>query len=158
MDITRVAFFHGLESHPRSEKNVILDSEFDFVYAPSMNYRDSSLFETVLTDVLKNKVDLLIGSSMGGWFAYCISTITGIPTLLFNPALHSRSLDPIVSTGNMTPSHTIILGINDDVIVPRKSVDWFFEKGIGCTLHYEKIGHRIPIDVFERRVRQMKSI
>jgi hypothetical protein len=158
MDITRVAFFHGLESQPRSQKNVVLDSEFDFVYAPSMNYHDPALFESVLADVLKNKVDLLIGSSMGGWFAYCISTITGIPTLLFNPGLHSRSIDPVVRTGDMAASHTIILGNDDDIIVPRKSIDWLFEKGVGCAVHYEKMGHRIPIDVFERWVKQVKSI
>ena len=82
----RVAFFHGLESPAISDKTVALEKLFDYVYDPAMDYKDSGLFNKVLAEVKKQKIDLLIGSSMGGWFAYCISTLTGIPTLLFNPA------------------------------------------------------------------------
>ncbi len=158
MSIRRVAFFHGLESQPVSEKNVVLDSEFDFVYAPPMNYSDPVLFESVVKGVIEHKVDLLIGSSMGGWFAYCISTLTGIPTLLFNPGFHSRSMDPTVTIGSMQANHTVILGRRDTVIDPNKSIGWLSENKVGCTVHYEKIGHRIPIDVFEGWVKLMKSI
>ena len=77
MSINRVAFFHGMESKPVSEKNKVLESEFSFVYAPPMNYRDPSLFRAVLNQVKESNIELLIGSSMGGWFAYCISSLTG---------------------------------------------------------------------------------
>lgn len=145
----RVAFFHGLESNPVSEKNKELNQRFRDVYAPAMDYRDPKLFEKTLQDIKDKKIELLIGSSMGGYFAYCLSTLTGIPTLLFNPAVIGRSFDPIVEVGNVPAKHKVVLGINDDVIDPIKSTKYFTEKGIGTfEYHKENIGHRIPIEVF----------
>ena len=79
-----VAFFHGLESKPFSEKNQILIEHYGDanVYAPAMDYRDPWLFDTVLKQIRERDIELLIGSSMGGYFAYCLSTMTGIPTIL----------------------------------------------------------------------------
>jgi hypothetical protein len=150
----RVAFFHGLESPPRSEKNDALERMFTHIYAPAMDYTDPKLFDTVLAEVKKQKVGLLIGSSMGGWFAYCISTLTGIPTLLFNPAVQGRSLDPKVKMGSSPANHTVVLGKKDAVIDPNKTIDWFTKNGVG-TPHYnwEPIEHRIPIDVFMRWIK-----
>jgi len=153
----RVAFFHGLESAPISEKNVALESTFDYVIAPEMDYRDSGLFDRVLKEVQNGQIDLLIGSSMGGWFAYCISTITGIPTLLFNPAVHSRSIEPTVKMGTKRVKHMVVLGKKDDVITPNETRDWFSEEGIGTfDYHTESIGHRIPINVFTKWINNMK--
>jgi len=153
----RVAFFHGLESEPRTEKNVALESEFEFVIAPPMDYTDSSLFDRVLKEVKENKIELLIGSSMGGWFAYCMSTVTGIPTLLFNPAVQGRSMEPTVKTGSKSVKHTIVLGKKDDVIDPKKSVEWFAQNGKGqFNYNYESIAHRIPINVFTKWITNMK--
>lgn len=147
----RVAFFHGLESNPYSEKNVALDAQFEFVYAPPMDYRDKNLFAKVLKEVQSNNIDLLIGSSMGGWFAYNISTITGTPCLLFNPAVQGRSFDPIVSNGNKRAKHTIILGKQDEVIDPNKTINWFSKSGIGNqTFTWENMEHRIPINIFKK--------
>jgi hypothetical protein len=153
----RVAFFHGLESAPHSEKNVALDSLFDFVYAPPMDYTDKGLFDRVLKEVQSNNVELLIGSSMGGWFAYCISTITGIPTLIFNPAVQGRSMEPKIKQGSKRVKHTVILGRKDDVIDPHKSIDWFDKNGIGTFVYnWESNAHRIPINVFTKWITNMK--
>ena len=107
----RVAFFHGLESKPHSEKNIELVKHFgeSNVYAPAMDYRDPNLFETVLKEIKERDIQLLIGSSMGGYFSYCLSTITGIPTLLFNPAVIGRSFDPVTELGNLPAKHTVVL-------------------------------------------------
>lgn len=154
----RVAFFHGLESRPISTKNIILTSEFDFVYSPKIDYKDTSLFDQILHEVKINQIDLLIGSSMGGWLAYCISTCTGIPTLLFNPAVHSRPWDPIVKLDRKKSEHTVVLGKRDCVIDPNTSIDWFTKNGIG-QFHYnfEFFEHRIPIDVFTKWIINSKN-
>ena len=54
----RVAFFHGLESKPHSEKNIELVKHFgeSNVYAPAMDYRDSTLFEKVEEDIVIDKL------------------------------------------------------------------------------------------------------
>jgi predicted esterase YcpF (UPF0227 family) len=93
-----------------------------------MDYRDPWLFDTVLKQIRERDIELLIGSSMGGYFAYCLSTMTGIPTVLFNPAVIGRSF-------------------------PIKSSAYFAEYGIGeFEYHREDIGHRIPKEVFTRWV------
>jgi hypothetical protein len=147
----RVAFFHGLESPAKSEKNTALDSIFDFVYAPPMPYTKGSLFDTVLAEVKKNKIDLLIGSSMGGYFAYCISTLTGIPTLLFNPAMQGRSFEPKTRMGSISSNHLVVFGKNDPVIDPIKTREYFNNEGVGTfTYNEENVEHRIPISVFKK--------
>jgi hypothetical protein len=150
----RVAFFHGLESAPRSEKNDALERIYTHIYAPSMDYTDPKLFDTVLAEVKKQKIDLLIGSSMGGWFAYCISTLTGIPTLLFNPAVQGRSMEPKVKMGSIPAAHTVVLGKKDTVINPEKTISWFDRNGVGTPYYnWESMEHRIPIDVFMRWIK-----
>ena len=149
----RVAFLHGLESKPFSEKNQELIKQYgdNNVYAPAMDYRDPWLFDTVLKEIKERDIQLLIGSSMGGYFAYCLSTMTGIPTLLFNPAVIGRSFDPVTELGTLPVRHKVILGINDDVIDPIKSTSYFSKYGIGeFEYHKEDIGHRIPKEVFSR--------
>jgi predicted esterase YcpF (UPF0227 family) len=149
----RTAFFHGLESPPVSEKNAILDKHFTDVYAPPMDYRDPGLFSRVLQEVTEKRPDVLIGSSMGGWFAYCLSTVTGIPTLLFNPACVGRSFNPIIETGKELPQQTIILGKYDDVINHQESMSWLVDNYHGpMSFTYEGIGHRIPADIFEKQI------
>ena len=118
-----------------------------------MDYRDPWLFDTILKEIRERNIELLIGSSMGGYFSYFLSTMTGIPTILFNPAVIDRSFDPVTEMGCMTSKHRVILGINDDIINPVKSVEYFIEYGIGeFEYHKEDIGHRIPKEVFSRWV------
>lgn len=147
----KVAFFHGLESPAVSDKTEYLNKAFGEVYAPEMNYNKSGLFNEVLQEVKKRKIDVLVGSSMGGWFAYCISTLTGIPTILFNPAVHSRPYDPNVQRGSVKAKHTVVLGKNDDVIDPAETRKWFDENGVGSfSYHTESNDHRTPINTFRK--------
>ena len=148
----RIAFFHGLESSYISDKSEFLKKKFDDPFIPDLNYReDKNLFFSVLVEVEKRKPDLLIGSSMGGWFAYCMATCTGIPTLLFNPALHSRSIEVHTQILDKKGRHKIILGLKDTVIDPIKTKSWVHKNGIGYfEFHeYEALEHRIPLDVFQ---------
>lgn len=147
-----IAFFHGLESSSKSNKSEYLESEFD-AYCPPMNYRKPGLFDKTLNEIKNKKVNLLIGSSMGGWFAYCMSTLTGIPTLLFNPAMHSRSIQPAVNLGKKKANHTIILGKNDTEINPAQTVLWCDANGVGSfKYHYEDNRHQTPINLFKKYV------
>jgi predicted esterase YcpF (UPF0227 family) len=147
-----IFFFHGLESNPISDKSQYLESIGD-CYCPEMDYQNPELFGKILGEVMDKKPTLLVGSSMGGWFAYCISTLTGIPTLLFNPAFHSRSIEPNVLIGNKLSNHTIVFGETDSVINPNQSVMWLNENGIGSfQYHYDSHGHTTPIDIFKKWV------
>ena len=150
----RVAYLHGLEAPHKTVKNEYLSKTFEFVYDPPMNYRDPDLFKTVLQGVQEHKIDLIIGSSMGGYFAHRLSTLTGIPVLLFNPAVVGRSYQPIVpKIGELHADHTIVIGKHDDVILPSLSLDYFEEWGADPThVYIEDIGHRTPLDIFKKYV------
>ena len=148
----KVAFFHGLDSKVMSEKTYALREKFDDVYDPSMDYTDPNMFEKVLKHLQENPVDLLIGSSMGGYFAYCLSTQLGIRTLLFNPAVHSRPLDPVVTLGDKETNHLVVLGTQDMVIKPSETVK-FFRDVNNVTIVNEEIGHSIPIEIFKSYIR-----
>jgi uncharacterized protein len=148
----KVAFFHGLDSPALSEKSFVLRETFDEVYDPAMDYKNPLMFDKVLKHLQDNPVDLLIGSSMGGYFAYCLSTILGTRTLLFNPAVHSRPLDPVVSLGGKDSNHLIVLGNSDTVITPKET-ELFFNDVSGVNIIREDIGHTIPIEVFKKYIK-----
>ena len=148
----RVAFFHGLDSPALSEKSFALREKFDKVYDPAVDYRDPEIFNRVIKHLQENPVDLLIGSSMGGYFAYCLSTVLGTRTLLFNPAVHSRPLDPVVELGDKKSNHLIVLG-NSDIIITPKETELFFNDVSGVNIIREDIGHSIPIEVFKKYIK-----
>lgn len=148
-----IAYFHGLESTSPSEKSKFLEKSFPGAYTPLMDYTKKDLFDKVLSEVKSRGVQLLIGSSMGGWFAYNISTLTGIPTLLFNPGLQGRSMEPAVKGGKQRATHTVVLGKNDNVIIPTKTVEWIDMNGIGVfKTNFENMTHRTPFNIFQKWV------
>jgi len=64
----RIVYLHGLESTQGGVKVSFLAEE-NFVYAPKMDYKDPTTFKKVLDKITKFKPNLIIGSSMGGYFA-----------------------------------------------------------------------------------------
>jgi hypothetical protein len=154
----KVAFFHGLESNEKSEKSQYLKTNFNS-WCPAMDYRNPKLFDEVLAHIQKDKPDLLIGSSMGGWFAYCLSTLTGIPTLLLNPAVQGRTMEPKVHLGNMKANHSVVLGSEDIVIDPVKTKTWFKGNCKGnYEFHMERIGHRTPNAIMVKHLKVNESL
>lgn len=146
----KAIFLHGLESKAKSEKSEFL-AKFD-AECPVMDYKNPGLFIEILTKIQNDRPDVLIGSSMGGWFAYCLSTITGIPTILFNPAFHSRSMEPNVQIGSIHANHTVILGKKDELIVPEKTLEWIKNNPGHFKVNFESNGHRTPLNIFKKYV------
>lgn len=149
----KVALFHGLESLHISDKSEFLHNNFEQAYCPKMNYYDKDLYIRQLSFIKKYEFDLLIGSSMGGWFAYCLSLDIGIDTILFNPAFNRIKFTPML--GNNVVIQTIILGKNDNIVNPELSKEYMNNYGIGVfNIHEENIEHRIPIDIFEKYMKK----
>jgi len=158
----KVAFFHGLESAPRSFKNECLEEIFgaENVFAPVMDYHHPEMFDDVLYHLKHNPVDLLIGSSMGGWFAHKLSTLLDTPTLLFNPATNGRSFNPRIMSGNDNPFQTVVLGVKDTVVDPVETTFYLKEKmDFAVKFYFEMdMEHRIPDEIFEKHVLKIKKI
>ena len=95
---------------------------------------------------------MIIGSSMGGYFACAISSQLGTPIIAFNPALHSRAFDPYgVSMGEKAFDGVCVLGMDDDVIDPIVTYEMLKTHDNGgkiAIIPIEGMGHQIPFTEF----------
>lgn len=151
----KILYLHGLESPQGGEKVDFLSTK-SFVHAPSLDYTRADIFDFLIKTVNEFKPDYIIGSSMGGYSAFILGALYKIPVLAFNPALHSRTLEP--SFPDFVKHHfpqefTVVLGDQDTVIPPKQTLDWLkdhvkdrYVKSNIQTI--EKMGHRTPLDVF----------
>jgi hypothetical protein len=100
---------------------------------------------------------MIIGSSMGGYFAHAIGTTLGTPVIMFNPALHSRSFNPYgVVNGEKPIDGVCVLGMNDDVIDPIKTYNMLKDAENLAIIPIQGAGHRTSfadfVDVIEKVV------
>lgn len=143
----RIAYLHGLESKSPSQKSDWLHENFA-AYTPSIDYSQSLIYSKIQDEVVQFKPDLLVGSSMGGYFASNLSSSLNVPVLLFNPALHSRSMQPDMTglmEGNHSPPQTVVLGLKDQVINPHQTIELLPSD---ATVHMSDHGHRTSFDLF----------
>lgn len=149
-----IIYFHGLESPSGGPKYKFLKERYGDVYAPKMEYSKykNTLFNDIYEQIKNKKIDIISGSSMGGFFAYYMAKKLGSNTILFNPGLHSRTFTPSVDiSGTKVPFHDVILGEKDDVILPDKTIVWLQEneKKGNYKIHWGKNGHRTPYQLFK---------
>ena len=141
----KIVYLHGLESEPGGTKVSFL-AEKGMVYAPAMDYKTLDLDEFIYT---LGMPDLIIGSSMGGYVADIIGSRLGVDVLLFNPALHSRRIDPEYQYYGNQYKRTIVLGTEDDIVNPETTKKlWSVHSNIAIHDEVEGMGHRTPLDVF----------
>ena len=145
-----VIYFHGLESKPGGIKVEFLDNTVDIVDAPAMDYTQKGIFNKWLEYIKTEKPNLIIGSSMGGYFALALASHTGIPVLVFNPAIHSRTFEiDELRSGKEKIKGLVVLGDNDDIVDPSKTFSMLKGNWNNLKIHIEKgMGHRTPLSVF----------
>ena len=143
----KIVYLHGLESESGGTKVSFL-AEKGMVYAPAIDYKTLDLNEFIFT---LGMPDLIIGSSMGGYVADIIGSQLGVDVLLFNPALHNRTIIREFNEdyGSQGYKRTIVLGTEDKVINPEITKKLWSVKG-NEAIHdeIEGMGHRTPLDVF----------
>jgi putative lipase involved disintegration of autophagic bodies len=93
---------------------------------------------------------------MGGYSAFVLGALYKIPVVAFNPALHSRTIEP--NFPKFVKEHVpnnfhIVLGEKDTVIDGSKTLDYLKDHVAGkymqSQIHRVKtMGHRVPLDVF----------
>ena len=150
-----IIYLHGLGSNQGGEKVSFL-SDKGYVFAPEMEYNhNENLFEELLNEIKTehSSPDLIIGSSMGGYFAYMLAShFEDVPVLLFNPAFHSRSTNPNnIYKGPFEVNGVIALGEEDHVVPPEKTIKILTENNELDNFEItqmEKIGHQIPLYMF----------
>ncbi len=149
-------YLHGLESKLNEVKRNILEKH-SLVIAPDMDYRGNDKIFDLITEIVNtNKVDAIVGSSMGGLMGYNISKMFNIPALIFNPALPFASVGQIIPviSAERTAHLKIIIGGKDEIISPLDNFNWIVEREKG---DYEikwinLLGHQNPPEVFKTEV------
>jgi len=160
-----ILYVHGFGSSfdPESEKVKVL-SELGTVYGVNLDWSQSpsAALELISDSILENKIDLVVGTSMGGWAAAASGTENGIPFVSINPAINpSSSLLRHVGHGvdylgrkyslsektvaEYEPLRTggcglVLLAIDDDVIDPRETINNYSNQ-YDCRI-FETGGHR----------------
>ena len=145
----KIVFLHGLTSVTNCDKVKWLREEGHEVLNPKMIYASKYMYKNVLAEIKKFKPDVIIGSSMGGYFAYEICRELNITGLLLNPALHSRSMIKKLPYGNEYGSIDVFLGSEDKVIDPYKTITKLQERKKEFNLTLGTYSHRTPLTVFK---------
>lgn len=153
-----ILYLHGLDGSLSDEKRKILD-RYGCVSAPAIDYRnDKHSISKLVEEYESKRIDLVIGSSMGGFAGYHVANALQKPALLFNPALAHRSIQQEFPTySNPNPSFKqLVLGAQDEVVDPADTFKFLSESlntPIDYFIHYRQdLAHRIPVATFEEEV------
>jgi len=84
-----ILFIHGFASCGLGNKSKLLIEYFgqDQVLTPDLSHTPEIAIEQLNTLCSTNKIDLLVGSSLGGFYATWLSNQHGIASVLINPAV-----------------------------------------------------------------------
>lgn len=146
----KILYLHGLESKQGGEKIDFLSSKA-IVHAPSLNYKDKDIFNQLVKMVVKVDPDIIIGSSMGGYVGWVLGSMFKKQTLLFNPALHSRTIEiPHLVNSSSPRNPIIILGEQDEIINSSKTIDYLNNSNVvGAIVEMVEMKHRVDFNIFK---------
>jgi hypothetical protein len=160
----RIMVLHGWGGSPSPDRKKILDSKFERVYYPHIDYdlewrgdRGKSLIQ-YLSSI---EVDVYMGFSLGGYTAMILGMINQKPMVLVNPALNRRKTkleigdwDIDWAIDNRVPIE-IFFGLEDRLIPKTDTLQYLEEKGIEFVgWDIPKMGHRTPISDFSKIIKK----
>lgn len=153
-----ILYLHGLDGDLAPEKRIILEN-YGKVFSPAIDYRTEYNSIELLVEQFKNeKIDAIIGSSLGGFVGYYIADAYKLPSLLFNPALASRSVSQKVPfyKAPFLSFKQIVLGAQDDVINPKSTFIFLsqnLQEHTNYAIHVRQgLGHHISLEIFKEEV------
>jgi len=120
----KALYIHGLHSSPNPDKLSILRDLNLEVIAPEIDYESEkgNVYPRIKALAIKSNVDIIIGSSMGGFIGFWLGKELGIPALLFNPALHFESMKEYIPKVDLTKKSSayFCLGEKDQRVNPQE--------------------------------------
>lgn len=170
--------FHGLDGKPDNTIYRLLREVYfkDQIYSPRLYYTWESighLLDRVYDEIQGfNKIDFIVGNSMGGFVALYFAYIYQVPFILVNPCLRPdeslKSIEPeyaeknkeefleILETVRLEPeifkkAH-VIFGDNDEVIDSSLAKEVL---GSDADIKILSGGHQLSGDEFEKEFKKM---
>lgn len=157
----KTLYIHGLDSHPVPEKLDILTAAGLEVMALHIDYRTEENAYRILKDyALSEKIEFIVGSSLGGYIGFWLAEDLGLPCLLFNPAMSfSNSLDEYMPEipHRQCPARFVVIGAFDETVKSEENIRFFrepeqnncYQRVIVC----EWLEHQIDFITFEEMVK-----
>ena len=145
----KIFFLRGLESNHESSKVDLMRALGHDVHAQYMDYQKVlDLYSKTLNSIIDFNPGLIVGSSMGGYFAYHLGTNYKTNLLLLNPALPNRTFDPPILPDGIEKSKIwALVGENDDVVDPVVNEEIL--KSAGAIVQIGDHEHRTPPEIFK---------
>lgn len=90
----RLVYLHGFRSSPASFKARLMAQRLDELglgdrlACPQLPASPAQAVALVLDDIAPGPDDVVVGSSLGGFYAVCVAERTGCRAVLLNPAVH----------------------------------------------------------------------
>ncbi len=142
-------YLHGLNSTNLNDRTKWLE-QFGRVINPLMSYRNLPADYRVIEKLIKKyRPQVIVGSSMGGYFGFHLGNYFGIPTVLFNPALIMTTIvNPVVKPMAVAGFHYISLGMQDDIIPPHSTKALLNYWQVPFQIYPINLGHETPFKVF----------
>lgn len=150
---------HGYESSQYPDRLKKISNEYNLI-TPPMDYdNNKNLFKDTVYKINGMKVDMIVGSSMGGYFGYYIAKKLNIPALLFNPAVIETNSgikrQTIDMTGKNSPKIYVVSGNNDSIVEQDKLESWLKENASNYIFIKENFGHQVPDDLYIRYIKKL---
>lgn len=119
----KAIYIHGLHSEINPNKIKILEEAGLEVIAPEIDYEkeQAAVYPRIKALMEKEQIEVLVGSSMGGFMAYWLARELNLPALLFNPALHFESMQPFIPKldSKYHPPLFVCSGEKDKTVHPK---------------------------------------
>ncbi|MDM5272662.1 hypothetical protein PGH07_10810 [Sulfurovum sp. zt1-1] len=86
--MSKILYLHGFASCGEGNKSRVLGAYFgnENLLAPNLPFAPQEAIETLSTQILGEKPSLLVGSSLGGYYATYLAEKFDIPAVLINPS------------------------------------------------------------------------
>ncbi len=120
------------------------------VSALHLDYRNQpDSYDILRNKVTSDRIEYIVGSSLGGRLGYWLSEELGLSCLLFNPALALEIpglVDPVLPNPRCK-SRYVVLGAQDDVVDPQETWEWLMNserKNVSQRVGmFQHLGHQI---------------
>lgn len=151
----KILYIHGLDSSPNPERMEWLSDRGHDVSALHLDYRNQpDSYELLLRKGESERIEYIVGSSLGGRLGFWLSEELGLSCLLFNPALALEIPgleDPKLENPRCKSRH-IVLGAQDEVVNPQATWEWLKKaerKGLTQRVGmFQHLGHQIDQDTY----------
>lgn len=152
----KILYIHGLDSSPNPDRIGYMETQGHEVVALHLDYREQPDAYRILDSFArKERIEGIVGSSLGGFLGFWLSQHLAVPCLLYNPAmwLDAVELKIPVPEEDRCPGRYVVLGDEDDTVDPDQNWQFFSQldkkSGYQQVIRCQGLGHQIDVKTFQ---------